>query len=210
MQWLVKLCGERSMWQWNGTRMTPNYRVIVESYPNRTEWLTVQFPTLKLSLYLTDTSHEVKRLMCSPKKKRKHNKYNKWKNRPLVSWRWTNWVWEIIGSHSRLQQNYRSFQRNIENIPQTNKKNPERSQHVTYALGTWLSYEHLKACQVICNRFLDNNLLLQILTSVLTRSSSSTHLWKAIKIVLLFVVVLLNFELYGQSYDHWRLVEFYN
>ena len=27
---------------------------------------------------------------------------------PAVSYRWTGWVWEIIGSSSRLQENYRS------------------------------------------------------------------------------------------------------
>ena len=52
-----------------------------------------------------------------------------------------------------------------------------------------------------CNRFLDNNLLLQISRSTLIRSSSPTYSWKAIEIALLLVVVLLSFELYWESYD---------
>jgi hypothetical protein len=35
---------------------------------------------------------------------------NDW-GEPPVSYKWTGWVWEIIGRSSRLQENYRSFQR---------------------------------------------------------------------------------------------------
>ena len=33
--------------------MTPNYWMIVEKYPNQTEWLAVRFPAAKSSLYLS-------------------------------------------------------------------------------------------------------------------------------------------------------------
>ena len=32
---------------------------------------------------------------------------------PTVSYKWTGWVWEITGWRSRLQENYRSFYRNL-------------------------------------------------------------------------------------------------
>ena len=32
---------------------------------------------------------------------------------PAVSYKWTGWVWEITGWNSRLQENYRSFHRNL-------------------------------------------------------------------------------------------------
>ena len=32
---------------------------------------------------------------------------------PVVSYKWTGWVWELTGWSSRLQENYRSFQRNL-------------------------------------------------------------------------------------------------
>jgi hypothetical protein len=44
--------------------MTVNCWTTVEIYPNRMKWLAVQFPIVKLSLYLTETSQMVKRLLC--------------------------------------------------------------------------------------------------------------------------------------------------
>jgi hypothetical protein len=44
---------------------------------------------------------------------------------PAVSYRWTGWVWDLTGRSSRLQENYRSFWRNLWNIPQFNKGKPE-------------------------------------------------------------------------------------
>jgi len=35
------------------SEMTPNYWMIVEKYPNQTEWLAVRFPAAKSSLYLS-------------------------------------------------------------------------------------------------------------------------------------------------------------
>ena len=44
---------------------------------------------------------------------------------PVVSYRWTGWVWEITGWSSRLQENYPSFERNLWNIPQFSKEEPK-------------------------------------------------------------------------------------
>ena len=41
--------------------------MVVERYLNQTEWLAVRFQAVKSSVYLTETSHVVKRLMCSQK-----------------------------------------------------------------------------------------------------------------------------------------------
>ena len=35
------------------SKMILNYQMVVERYPNHTEWLAVGFPAAKLSLYLT-------------------------------------------------------------------------------------------------------------------------------------------------------------
>ena len=59
--------------------------------------------------------------------------------------------------------------------------------------------------QSLCNWFLDNNLLLQNLRSILIQSSSFTYCWKAIEISLLLVLVLLSFELYWESSDCLRV-----
>ena len=46
--------------------MTLKYQMIMEKYPNQTEWLVVRFPVVKSSLYLTETSPVVqKHLLCS-------------------------------------------------------------------------------------------------------------------------------------------------
>ena len=36
---------------------------------------------------------------------------------PAVSYKWTGWVWEMTDWSSRLQENYRSFERNLGNMP---------------------------------------------------------------------------------------------
>jgi hypothetical protein len=46
---------------------------------------------------------------------------------PAVSYRWTGWVWEISSWCSRLQENYRSLQRNLWLIPQINIENRRMS-----------------------------------------------------------------------------------
>ena len=41
---------------------------------------------------------------------------------PAVNYRWTGWVWEITGWSSRLQENCRSYYRNLWNIPQFHER----------------------------------------------------------------------------------------
>ena len=50
------------------SEMTLNYWMIVERYSNRTKWLAVRFPAVKLSFYMTETSQVVKHFPCSQKK----------------------------------------------------------------------------------------------------------------------------------------------
>ena len=44
--------------------MTLNYLMVVDMYPNRTEWLAVRYLAMKSSLYLVEISQVVKHLMC--------------------------------------------------------------------------------------------------------------------------------------------------
>ena len=44
---------------------------------------------------------------------------------PVVSYIWTNFVWDITGWSSRLQENYWSFKENLQNIPQIHRGKAE-------------------------------------------------------------------------------------
>jgi hypothetical protein len=48
---------------------------------------------------------------------------------------------------------------------------------------------------------------LQFVRSVLIKLHPSLHFWKAIKISLLLVVVLLNFNVYSHTYEHLKAVQ---
>ena len=49
---------------------------------------------------------------------------------PVVSHRWSGWVCERTGWSWRLQENYRSFKKNLQNIPQMNESKIGICQHV--------------------------------------------------------------------------------
>ena len=59
--------------------------------------------------------------------------------------------------------------------------------------------------QSFCNWFLDNNLLLQILRSIMIWSFRSAYCWNAIENMQHLVVVSLSFALYWQSYDRLKV-----
>ena len=44
---------------------------------------------------------------------------------PTSNYKLTGWVWEIIGSGSRIQENYPLFNENLRNIPQLTKDTPK-------------------------------------------------------------------------------------
>ena len=44
---------------------------------------------------------------------------------PTSNYKLTGWVWEIIGSGSRIQENYPLFNENLRNIPQLTKETPK-------------------------------------------------------------------------------------
>ena len=70
--------------------------------------------------------------------------YGQWMGKATASYRWSGWVWEIIGWNSRLQENCQSFQRNLKNISQNNQKNRKMSicnQLEFETLGSRLDYD---------------------------------------------------------------------
>ena len=44
----------------------------------------------------------------------------------MIGENWTDWVWEITGWSSRVEENYRSFRRNLWNIPPNLRKEKRR------------------------------------------------------------------------------------
>ena len=65
------------------------------------------------------------------------------------------------------------------------------------------SYEHMKVAYF--QKLID--LVLQFVRSVLIRLHPSLHFWKAMEISLLWVVVLLNFNVYSHTYECFKDVQ---